>query len=229
MCNSCTISPSLDIDLFDHKSIKLSFSIKGTSSRHFVNPSIFSHPRFQAVVAVAAVETYLQHARGEQPDVNIPGGLAQIGRIIKKILDANEIEFDISFTKSTELKELNLLGINREIELLISELPDPELLNNIILECTPDLFLEVLLGNIRNSLISFQAWIKKVKNAKISSITRSLNELKRDYVNNAEAIFDLESQLCSIRDKEIGSFVQEIKLFEHLHNEKPSPLFLRLI
>jgi hypothetical protein len=48
------------------------------------------------------------------------------------------------------------------------------------------------MGNIRNSLISFEAWHKKVKNAKISSISQNINILRCDYGRNADEIFRLE-------------------------------------
>jgi hypothetical protein len=85
------------------------------------------------------------------------------------------------------------------------------------------------MGNIRNSLISFQAWITKVKNAKTNNIVMSLNNLKRDYNQNMELIYRLESELTRLRDDEISAKTHEIKLFDHLHNEKPSPLFLTLL
>jgi hypothetical protein len=62
ICNNCYISPSLNIALFDHKSVMLSFLSKKRLSNHFINPSIFNHPRFNAVVATSAAETYLLHA-----------------------------------------------------------------------------------------------------------------------------------------------------------------------
>jgi hypothetical protein len=46
---------------------------------------------------------------------------------------------------------------------------------------------------------------------------------------NADRIFRLEKELGAIRDAELSAKINEIKLFEHLHNEKPSPLFLSLI
>jgi hypothetical protein len=40
---------------------------------NMINQKIFSHPRFEAVVAVATVETYLQHAAPD-PDLDIEEG-----------------------------------------------------------------------------------------------------------------------------------------------------------
>jgi hypothetical protein len=108
-------------------------------------------------------------------------------------------------------------------------MPDPDLLNDITLTCTPDSFLEVLMGNIRNTLISFQAWIKKIKSAKVTSLSRQLAHLKVNFADNEDAIFRLEDELKVIRERELVSIVKEIKLFDQLHSEKPSPVFLNLI
>jgi hypothetical protein len=63
----------------------------------------------------------------------------------------------------------------QELYRLLESLPEPHHFNEIELMCAPDVFLEVLMGNIRNSLLSFQAWIQKVKMAKINSIITTLN------------------------------------------------------
>lgn len=229
LCNKCSISPSLDTSLFDHKSIKLEFDRQNNYSKHFINPSIFKHARFNAVVATAAVETYLQHADPDQPGLDLPHGLAHLGEIINTIKNANEVEFEIAFSGTTQLLEHTLSGLNTELELLIQDLPDPELLNDIRLTCNADVFLEVLMGNIRNALISFQAWIRKVKGAKVTAITRNLTELKNNYAQNFDMISRLEQELCTIRDAELTCKIEEIKLFDNLHNERPSPLFLNLL
>jgi hypothetical protein len=35
--------------------------------------------------------------------------------------------------------------------------------------------------------------------------------------------------LTRLRDEELSYKIRDLKIFEHLHNEKPSPLFLTLI
>jgi hypothetical protein len=61
-------------------------------------------------------------------------------------------------------------------EILIS-VPDPERLNDIVLLCDPDTFLKILMGNIRKALISFQAWLQKIKQARVNHIVVNLNNL----------------------------------------------------
>jgi hypothetical protein len=111
-----------------------------------------------------------------------------------------------------------------ELDLLVNTLPDPERLNEIELTCTPDIFLEILMGNIRNSLISFQFWQQKVKTARANSIISSLNQLKINYFDNQDIIFRLESDLLQLKEVEIACKMREMKIFEHLDDKKASPL-----
>jgi hypothetical protein len=206
----------------------LSFQASKKSKKNFIDPAIFNHPRFGAVVAVAATESYLQHA---DPDgeVDIQAGLLEVGNIISKIRDANELEFEIHFVGHTQLRELSLDGLNNEIKMLVEDLPGPQMLNTINLVCTNDIFLEVLMGNIRNALVSFQTWMRKVDNCKVSFLNRRLNLLKGDYISNQQEISELESALTEHRENMLNKKIKHMKIFEHLHNEKPSPLFLSLV
>jgi hypothetical protein len=85
------------------------------------------------------------------------------------------------------------------------------------------------MGNIRNSLISFQGWIDKVKSARINNIITNLNRLKVNYVENCDLISALEQDLTRLREEDLSAVIKEIKVFDNLHNERPSPLFLNLI
>jgi hypothetical protein len=230
MVNSCSISLALDTTLFDHKSIFLSLRKPLKSLKNYINPKIFSHPRFESVVACAVTETYLHHADLDaDPDLDVEAGLAEVGNLILKLREANELEFEIKFEGSSEENLLRLEGLNAEIRMLVDDLPGPDHLSDINLNCTNDIFLEVLTGNIRNALVAFQTWMKKIENCRISLITKKLNTLKTDYVTNQKEIFQLETVLTGIREENLELKVRNMKIFEHLHNERPSPLFLNLV
>jgi hypothetical protein len=181
------------------------------------------------VVATASAETYLQHAVRDQADVDVEAGLDHVGRLITKLLQCNDIEFNMALNGESVIERRALQDCEEELYLLVNTLPDPERLNDIVLSCTPDIFLDVLMGNIRNSLISFQAWCSKIKSARTRLITNDLNVLKKNYTVNFLAIQELERQLTNLRDVELSAKLNEIKIFDHLHNEKPSPLFLTLL
>jgi hypothetical protein len=121
-------------------------------------------------VDTAVAESYLQHADREDPDLDIEEGLLHVGRLINQIKKCNDIEFEINFNGVNDNLISSLRAERDELKHLVCTLPDPERLNEIKLTCAPDIFLETLMGNIRNSLISFQAWITKVGNAKKNRI-----------------------------------------------------------
>jgi hypothetical protein len=229
ICNKCSISDSLQTELFDHKSINLAFCRKKNISKHNINPSILNHRRFEAVVAVAVTETYLHHADPHQPDVDVGEGLLHVGRLITKIMQCNEVEFKLAFDGENEADRNNLKLLQEELDHMVLTLPEPARLNEISLICDPDIFLEVLMGNIRNSVLSFQAWVQKIKNARANFLIGNLNRLKIHYNDNIDCIAGMEAELTRLRDEDLSSTLREIKIFEHLHNEKPSPLFLTLI
>jgi Reverse transcriptase (RNA-dependent DNA polymerase) len=230
LINSCSISSALETTLFDHKSIFLTFRKPTKSKNNFIDPMIFKHDRFDAVVATAAVETFLQHADPELVDPEqTQVSLRLIGEIINKIMQANELEFEIAFEGEIRGRDLILAGINTEINMLIEDLPDPVTLDTLSLTCNADTFMEILMNNIRNALISFQTWIKKVRNCRSSMLVKKINLLKCNFLDNQDEIFELEESLVLLRDEELRAKINNLKIFEHIHNEKPSPLFLNLI
>jgi hypothetical protein len=209
VCNQCAISPSLQTELFDHKNIFMSFSTNRKPSNHYINPSIFTHCRFQAIVATAVAETYLHQARIDQDNLDIEEGHRHIGRLIQKLSDCNELDLEIALNGNNNINsELRTL-YHRELYSIVDELPDPDNLNLIELSCSADTFLEVLMGNIRNALISFQAWAQKCSQAKASRIINSLNRLKIDYKNNCDLIAGLENELTTIREEELSVKIRE--------------------
>jgi hypothetical protein len=107
------------------------------------------------VVAVAVTETYLHHADQHQPDVDLEEGLQHISRLISKIKQCNEVEFNIAFNGDNQVDCDNLSVYQDELDTMVLTLPDPARLNEIILTCNHDTFLVVLMGNIRNSILSF--------------------------------------------------------------------------
>jgi hypothetical protein len=166
---------------------------------------------------VVVAETYLQHADPDG-DMDVETGLAEVANLINKIKTANDLEFDIFFEGHTVQKEYQLSGMHAEIKSLIENFPSVEEFNSFMLTCSDDTFCEVLLGNIRNALVSFQCWIRKIEVSKISAVTKRINLLKSNYVVNQNEIFDLEQFLGQCKDEALGEKIKNLKIFEHLHN-----------
>jgi hypothetical protein len=127
--------------LFDHKCVTLSFFRHNKSiNRHRINPCVYSHPRFDAILRCTVAETHLQHADPDQPGVNVEAGLLEIGEIVTKIREINEIEFEIEFSGRNNLLDMQLAGKIADLNELVENLPDPVLLNNIVKVCSHDIF-----------------------------------------------------------------------------------------
>ena len=121
--------------------------------------------------------TYLHHAVPDQEDVDVEEGLRHVSRLISCIAKCNELEFNYAIN-STPIDNRNELAENEdELRYLVNTLPDPERLNEILLTCEADVFLDVLMGNIRNTLIGFQAWLNKLKQAKSRVLINNLNRI----------------------------------------------------
>jgi hypothetical protein len=195
---------------------------------HRIDSSIFNHPRFDAIVTCTTVETYLQHADLARQDLDLDAALRDVGAVISTIREINDLEFEIMFTGTTEFLELQLAGKITDLNEKIENFPDSAYLDELILTCDYDIFLEVLMSNIRNALISFQTWIRKVENAKCNSLIKQLNTLKVNYLENYNEIANLELKLTEIADVKLSEKIKQIKIYECLHDEKPSPLFLTL-
>jgi hypothetical protein len=172
---------------------------------------------------------HLHHADRADPELDIEEGLLHVGRLINQLNTCNNLEFEMEFNGSNQRLLTELADSRDKLFSSVNTLPDPDRFNEFNLTCTPDTFLEILMGSIRHALISFQAWIIKVRNAKKSRVILQINNLKKDFIIHADKIFLLERELTAIRDEELSSVIRDIKLFEHLHNEKPSPLYLNLI
>jgi hypothetical protein len=91
------------------------------TTKHFINPVIFSHPRFKAVVATAVVETYLQHAVRGQEGLDLAAGLQHTSATISLIKQANDLEFEIAFSGGDVMNNYSLANLNSEVNSLVDD------------------------------------------------------------------------------------------------------------
>jgi hypothetical protein len=174
-------------------------------------------------------ETYLQHAEPEQPAIDIEVGLREVGFLVEEIRTANDLELELISSPDDNGLQFRYEAVLASIRERLENFPDPEDLNTIVLNCDGDIFLEVLMSNVRNTLISFQTWLKNVKNFSKSLLIKEINDEKAKTVPNWDNIFVAEKNLNELVDRELSEKISQIKLYECLHDEKPSPLFLQLI
>jgi hypothetical protein len=143
----------------------------------FINRTIINNPRTVDIVAAAAADTYLSHAVPGQPSpVDGPQHVFHVddgdplqrqkvivGNLLNYIKRYNDIQMDIAINGHDPLKTLELEAANASIRDYKDRMWNPATFNKLILNCRADTFLEVLLSNIKGSVISFQTWTKRLE------------------------------------------------------------------
>jgi hypothetical protein len=86
----------------------------------------------------------------------------------------------------------------------------------------------VLLSNIKGAVISFQTWSRKVDNARKSKLIKEIASMRGDFILNADLIHEKEKALSELIEIETIAKVRQMKLFDCLNSEKPTPMFLSL-
>ncbi len=168
----CNINPALSTELFDHKAIIMKFHGLIKNNRVEIKHETLSHPRINYVIKSAVLDTYISHASLTLANGNIDEYRHLLGNVYTTMRNINDLELIIESGSVGNGENLaNLLGQRvEELELLDSNMPTPETLATINLSCDDDIFLEVLMGNVKNSIISFQAFQNKVKTVKKTNL-----------------------------------------------------------
>ena len=225
LISKCEISPGISTELFDHHSVMLLFNAKKYNTRQSINYSILNHPHVEYVISAATVDCYLNHAI-VTPELG--QGRAEVGAYMTTLREINDLEYQICLHGTDPNLELQLAGKTQTLMEQKDLLPTPEQLDGLALSCRDDTFLEVLMGSIRSSIISFQSWVRKLATLKKTALIVRINSLRDNFIINSGTISDLQAELNEIIEAEIREKIKAMKLFEGLHSEKPSPIFLSL-
>jgi hypothetical protein len=221
----CSIGEELNTALLDHKPIFLRFSIPENVRNNTISTATINHSLFPFIVTASAVETHLQHHVGlEEPHTQ--AALLHKGTVRALIRTYLDNALNEAIAGQLPAPNDNLV---RDIENIVSMLPDPDELSTLELNCQPDIFFDVLAGNIINDIRSFQGILGKIDNGKHNRLRLRLELLKSNYDDNQILIFQLESELNAMVEKNLSDKIASIKIFENLNSEKPTPIFLNLI
>jgi hypothetical protein len=88
--------------------------------------------------------------------------------------------------------------------------------------------METLLLNIKNEVVSHQTFMRKKNFEKIEWLKKELENLKSDYVANADVILNHEKLLNNLTDAEMRAELEKNRNYDILVNEKMVPRFLTL-
>jgi exonuclease III len=226
--DSCNISEGLQNKLFDHKAVTLTLNRTRCKKikRPFISNKVLSSEILELVVNSTVAETYVQHAENLNEYAK-DSALRRIGHV--KMLIANlGIDYRYRPGLNPSIEDIERREALLQQGRLAIELLNIPWLETIELNTGIDLFMEVLINNIRNEVTSFQSFFLKEKNQGIKDVISNLRELKANYRANTEIIKQLESELNDILDSDIRAELENYDWFEHISCEKMSPRFLNL-
>jgi exonuclease III len=225
---SCEISPHLQSRLFDHKAICMSFYPvkRNKNNRTSISTEILYDDDIEIVVKTAVYECYLHHIdRNRCNNFNCNSGLVKIGQIWSLLREAGSKYSVRRDWPGGEDRFIFRESCIDDIRLLMNSF-NLEQLQSFPLTCDDDIFLDVLLNACKNEVSSYQHFTSKSKLDFKSSI---ISELKNLTLPNDSIVYNsLEKQLNELVDQELKIEVEKSPIFEHIHNEKASPLFLKL-
>ncbi len=129
----------------------------------------------------------------------------------------------------------NFIQANLILDQLALELNDGilallglDFFEGLALECSDVVFFETLAIILKNTTLSFQSSFYKTKNIQKNQIPTEFKNLKENYIQNSNLIFEKERQLSDIISLEFKEELTLIKNFERLNDERITPYFLRL-
>jgi hypothetical protein len=165
----CEIYTSLQNNLFDHKAVSVTFNsnrVKKEKINYKISNSDLNDDLLRILVHATIAETYLLSATdniiaGQQKQVllntcgTVKNLIRECGPPINSILgmDPDPVLIDNRERKKTRLQVL-LFSLNLQV------------FEQLVLDCDPMIFLETLLLNLRNEVVSYQIFTRKARDEK---------------------------------------------------------------
>jgi hypothetical protein len=151
-----------------------------------------------------------------------------VGSLFGLINEYNTLHEQKEREGSNNRLELDLAAKNTEIRIHRDSMWDIDVLTRLRLIPSAEFFLEGLLSTVKGNLISYQTWYKKIETSRKAQIIKNLNELKVNYDQNYNEIFNLENILNELVQRNLQEKIKTMKIFASLNAEKPTQMFLNL-
>jgi len=226
----CNINQTLQSRLFDHKAINLSFYPvqQCKNNRTSISTAILYDDDIEIVVRTAVLECYIHHINRELcHNFNVEASLNRIGRIWSLLREAGSVYSVNRDADGGEERFILRQACLDEIR-IISNGFSVERIQSLPLQCEDDIFLETLLSALKNEVSSYQNFIFKNKTEYKNNLSDELKLCSSNLPLDFALYSSIEKKLNEIVNKELEIEVSKSPIFEHLHNEKASPLFLKL-
>jgi len=172
LVTKCKIPHSLKSSVFDHKEIEVWFGTTNAKKNYeVIKNCILTGDTVEDYVHVSVVECYVQHARiSENFTLVQKAGLLQIvGEMIENLREIDEAR--LAWLQNDNPDPDPGIGIRIErVREQKNNLPALEFFENLELTCEKDIFLEVLVMQIKANILSHQDRYFKQKRAKIDRL-----------------------------------------------------------
>jgi hypothetical protein len=129
----------------------------------------------------------------------------------------------------TERDTLIIAGMRAEVRLEMEDFPLLDYFENLTKNCKDAIFFEALASCVKNSVLAYQAYFYRVKNARHLRLTNRITELKHSFTENLNAILEVERELSNIEENERKTELEHFKTFSILNAERITPHFMSLV
>jgi hypothetical protein len=220
VCINCRIPNSLSSVNFDHKPVYLLFRGENPYKKQCINDMILKDEDLQGVVGISVIDTYINHLVPDNniSDIDIARYKTLIGEVLanQNLLNACKLSLAESGYNQATVDRCEALRCN--INLILSELPTIELLENCSLSCERDTFLEVLIMCVKNSSLAHQHNFFKIKKAKKSNLDKRISNLKLNFNANSGEILRLERELNNLIEMDLLEEILKMKSKQRKNN-----------
>ncbi len=225
LTQKCYIEPCPPNKSFDHKAVTLSFKKppRKCTRSPMINHLTLSDPVSMLIAKISAIETYAHHLVNPNY-INLADTTGNARRLIREAGPPPHQLPDEEVTQET------VNGYNTrktQVENILNNISLHDL-ETQPLQCNPDIFMEILLNNIRNDIVSYQAFLNINSNKLKKSLRTQIDNLKASDENDLTALPDLELRLNRIIEQELESDLRKYNIYQNIHNEKMTPVFLKL-
>jgi exonuclease III len=201
------ICPGFQSRVFDHKAVVLSFKppVREGPIRPTISHAILRDLDLDLVVALAVADTYLASTTlRNDPDYiqTYNRLLTGVGQGLASLHRAGPNDIHINPGDRSEAESLTREGIIGNIRDFLDNFPFARLRDgNFNIE--DDLFIEGLMNNVRNQVISHQSFMLKTAKSKRKSLLERIKNLQNDPLQNFDELTELENFLNKALDREL--------------------------
>jgi exonuclease III len=227
----CNISDSTQNKLFDHRAIFVEFNVKKQVSKVkkiAISNKELDDPLLEYLTHAVVCETYIIHSniasigRFNRDDLlqfcgRLRVQIRECGPPVESICGIDPTA-EATAARQDKVGRLSILKNNLDLDSIVR--------SPLVVE--HDIFLDILLINVKNEVVSHQSFIRKKRIEKLEWLQKRIKTLKNEPDPDMDAIFLAETQLDKIQDSEMREELEKFRFFDIINDEKMTPRFLSL-